>query len=99
MNHLKQKIMDRMKFKPTEAIIEYESKLRECVGQREKLKRELTELEQKTRDIFWDFEHVMLDAGIKYYGTCADYYVCKIENEYIIVEIKRENERINHKIK
>lgn len=81
--------MDRMKFKPTEAIIEYESKLRECVGQREKLKRELTELEQKTRDIFWDFEHVMLDAGIKYYGTCADYYVCKIENEYIIVGIER----------
>ena len=30
--------MDRMNFKPTLAIMEYEVKLRECVGQREKLK-------------------------------------------------------------
>lgn len=80
MKHLTTEIMDRMKFKPTEAIIEYEVKLRECVGQREKLKRELAELEQKKRDIFWEVEHAMLETGVRCYDTCADYYVCKIEN-------------------
>ncbi len=82
-----------MNFKPTLAIMEYEVKLRECVGQREKLKRELTELEQKKRDIFWDAEHAMLETGVWYYDTCADYYVCKIENEYITTEIGREKEQ------
>lgn len=90
--------MDRMKFKPTEVIIEYELKLRECVGQREKLKRELAELEQKKHDIFWDVEHAMLETGVRYYDTCADYYVCKIENEYITAEIERAKERANTKI-
>ncbi len=85
--------MDRMNFKPTLAIMEYEVKLRECVGQREKLKRELAELEQKKRDIFWDVEHAMLETGVRYYITCADYYVCKIENEYITAEIEREKEQ------
>ncbi len=82
-----------MNFKPTLAIMEYEVKLRECVGMREKLKRELTELEQKKRDIFWDAEHAMLETGVWYYDTCADYYVCKIENEYITTEIGREKEQ------
>jgi len=30
---------------------------------------------------------------VRYYSTCADYYVCKIENEYITAEIEREKEQ------
>ena len=84
--------MDWKHFKPTKEILEYESKLRESVAMREKLKNELEQLQHKQRDLFWEVECKMLETGIRYYDTCAGYYVCKAENEYIMAEIKMDDE-------
>ena len=73
-------------FVPTREIREYDRKLRESVRQREQLKQELAELEQKPRDIFWDVEYAMFSAGLKYFNTCSEYWLYKVESEYINVE-------------
>ena len=77
-------------FVPTRAIREFEMRLRESVRQREQLKRELAELEKKPRDMFWVVEYSMLTTGIKYFNTCAEFYMCKAEYEYIMAEIAAE---------
>ena len=73
-------------FVPTREIREYDKKLRESVRQREQLKIELAELEKKPRDIFWDVEYAMLSTGIKYFNTCSEYWLYKVESEYIKAE-------------
>ena len=78
-------------FVPTKEIREHDMKLRESIRQREQLKRELTELERKPRDIFWDVEYAMLYTGIKYFNTCSEYWLYKVESEYI----KAEKEYLN----
>ena len=75
-------------FVPTREIREYDMKFRESVRQREQLKTELAELEKRRKDIFWDVEYAMLSTGIKYFDTCSEYWLVKLENEYI----KAENE-------
>ena len=79
-------------FVPTRAIREFEMRLRESVRQREQLKRELTELEKKPRDMSWDVEYAMLSTGIKYFNTCSEYWLYKVESEYI----KAEKEYLNN---
>ena len=79
-------------FVPTREIRELEMRLRESVRQREQLKRELTELEKKPRDMFWDVEYAMLSTGIKYFNTCSEYWLYKVESEYI----KAEKEYLNN---
>ena len=74
-------------FVPTKEILEYDMKLRESVRQRE----ELAELEKKPRDIFWDVEYAMFSAGLKYFNTCSEYWLYKVESEYI----KAENEYLS----
>ena len=78
-------------FVPTREIREYDMKLRESVRQREQLKQELAELEKKPRDIFWDVEYAMFSAGLKYFNTCSEYWLYKVESEYI----KAEKEYLN----
>ena len=78
-------------FVPTREIREYDMKLRESIRQREQMKVELAELEKRRRDIFWDVEYAMLSTGIKYFNTCAEYWLIKVESEYI----KAENEYLN----
>ena len=78
-------------FVPTREIREYDMKFRESVRQREQLKVELAELEKRKRDIFWDVEYAMLSTGIKYFNTCSEYWLIKVESEYI----KAENEYLN----
>ena len=56
------------------------------LGQREQLKVELAELEKRKRDIFWDVEYAMLSTGIKYFNTCSEYWLYKVESEYIKAE-------------
>ena len=73
-------------FVPTKEIREYDMKLRESVRQREQLKQELAELEKKPRDIFWDVEYAMYSAGLKYFNTCSEYWLYKVESEYIKAE-------------
>ena len=73
-------------FVPTREIREYDRKLRESIRQREQLKQELAELENKPRDIFWDVEYAMLSTGIKYFNTCSEYWLYKVESEYIKAE-------------
>ena len=82
------KEMDWDNFVPTREIREYDMKFRESVRQREQLKTELAELEKRRKDIFWDVEYAMLSTGIKYFDTCSEYWLVKLENEYI----KAENE-------
>ena len=78
-------------FVPTREIREFEMRLRESVRQREQLKRELAELEKKPRDnMFWEVEYSMLTTGIRYFNTCAEFYMCKAEYEYIMAEIAAE---------
>ena len=90
INHLNENIMSKEmnwdKFVPTREIREYEMKLRESIRQREQLKQELSELEKKPRDIFWDVEYSMLSTGIKYFNTCSEYWLNKAESEYIKAE-------------
>ena len=80
------KEMDWDNFVPTREIREYDRKLRESIRQREQLKVELAELEKKPRDIFWDVEYAMLSTGIKYFNTCSEYWLYKVESEYIKAE-------------
>ena len=77
-------------FVPTREIREYDRKLRESIRQREQLKQELAELEKRKRDIFWDVEYAMLTTGIKYFNTCSEYWLYKVESEYIKAEIAAE---------
>ena len=78
-------------FVPTREIREYDRKLRESIRQREQLKQELAELENRKKDIFWDVEYAMLSTGIKYFNTCSEYWLYKVESEYI----KAEKEYLN----
>ncbi len=80
------KEMDWDNFVPTREIREYDRKFRESVRQREQLKVELAELEKRKRDIFWDVEYAMLSTGIKYFNTCSEYWLVKVESEYIEAE-------------
>ena len=79
-------------FVSTKEIGEYDRKLRESVRQREQLKQELAELEKKPKDIFWDVEYAMFSAGLKYFNTCSEYWLYKVESEYI----KAEKEYLNN---
>ena len=36
--------------------------------------------------ILGDVEYAMLSAGIKYFNTCAEYWLYKVESEYIKAE-------------
>ena len=65
-------------FVPTREIREFEMRLRESVRQREQLKRELAE------------EYSMLSTGIRYFNTCAEFYMCRAEYEYTMAEIAAE---------
>ena len=89
-NQLNENIMSKEMnwdtFVPTREIREYDRKLRESIRQREQLKQELAELENKPRDIFWDVEYAMLSTGIKYFNTCSEYWLYKVESEYIKAE-------------
>ena len=83
-------------FVPTKEIREYDRKLRESIRQREQLKHELSELEKRKKDIFWDVEYAMFifwdveyamfSAGLKYFNTCSEYWLIKVESEYIKAE-------------
>ena len=73
-------------FVPTQEIRDYDRRFRESVRQREQLKLELAELEKRRRDIFWDVEYAMLSTGIKYFNTCSEYWLYKVEYEYIKAE-------------
>ena len=68
-------------FVPTKEIREYDMKLRESIRQREQLKLELAEQEKKPRDIFWDVEYAMFSAGLKYFNTCSEYWLYKVESD------------------
>ena len=89
-NQLNENIMNKEmnwdKFVPTKEIREYDRKLRESIRQREQLKLELAELEKRKKDIFWDVEYAMLSTGIKYFNTCSEYWLYKVESEYIKAE-------------
>ena len=58
-------------------------KFRESIRQREQLK---IELEKRKNDISWDVEYAMFSAGIKYFNTCSEYWLYKLESEYIKAE-------------
>lgn len=75
-----------MNFTPTQEAREYEQRLRESIRQREQLKHKLSELENRKHDLFWDVEYAMLETGIKYFDTCAEYYVYRLEYEHIKAE-------------
>ena len=93
-NQLNENIMSKEmnwdKFVPTREIREYDMKLRESIRQREQLKIDLAELEKKPRDIFWDVEYAMLSTGIKYFNTCSEYWLYKVESEYIYIKAEKE---------
>ena len=74
------------KIVPTREIREYDRRFRESIRQREQLKVELAELESRKRDIFWDVEYAMLSKGIKYFNTYSEYWLYKLESEYIKAE-------------
>ena len=74
------------KFVPTREIREYDRRFRESIRQREQLKVELAELEKRKRDIFWDVEYAMLSTGIKYFNAYSEYWLYKMESEYIKAE-------------
>ena len=85
------KEMDWDNFVPTREIREYDRRLRESIRQREQLKQDLAILEKRRCDIFWDVEYAMLTTGIKYFNTCSEYWLIKVESEYI----KAEKEYLN----
>ena len=85
------KEMDWDKFIPTQEIRDYDRRFRESIRQREQLKQDLAILEKRRRDIFWDVEYAMLTTGIKYFNTCSEYWLIKVESEYI----KAEKEYLN----
>ena len=78
-------------FVPTKEIREYDMKLRESIRQREQMKLELAELESRGKDMFYDVEHEMLETGIRYFDVRSEFYVYKVEYEYI----KAENEYLS----
>ena len=78
-------------FVPTREIREYDMKLRESIRQREQLKLRLPTLESKPKGMFRNAEYEMLTTGIKYFDACAEYWLLKVENEYI----KAEKEYLN----
>ena len=80
------KEMDWDNFVPTREIRDYDRRFRESIRQREQLKVELAELEKRKRDIFWDVEYAMFSAGIKYFNSCSEYWLYKVESEYIKAE-------------
>ena len=80
------KEMDWDKFIPTQEIRDYDRRFRESIRQREQLKQDLAILEKRRRDIFWDVEYAMLTTGIKYFNTCSEYWLYKVESEYIKAE-------------
>lgn len=84
------KEMDWDKFVPTQEIRDYDRRFRESIRQREQMKQDLATLEKRKRDIFWDVEYAMLTTGIKYFDTCAEYWLYKVESEYIKTEIAAE---------
>ena len=73
-------------FVPTREIREYDMKLRESIRQREQMKLELAELESRGKDMFYDVEHEMLETGIRYFDVRSEFYVYKVEYEYIKAE-------------
>ena len=73
-------------FVPTREIREYDMKLRESIRQREQLKVDLAELEKRGKDLFWNAEYTMLSTGIKYFDACSEYWLYKLESEYIKAE-------------
>lgn len=73
-------------FVPTREIREYDSLLRESIRQREQMKQGLAELEKRKCDIFWNVEYAMLSTGIKYFDACSEYWLYKLESEYIKAE-------------
>ena len=78
-------------FVPTREIREYDMRFRESIRQREQLKVELAELEKRGKDLFYDVEHEMLGTGIRYFDVRSEFYVYKVESEYI----KAEREYLN----
>ena len=85
------KEMDWDKFVPTQEIRDYDMKFRDSIRQREQLKLELAELEKRGKDLFYDVEHEMLETGIRYFDVRSEFYVYKVEYEYI----KAEKEYLN----
>ena len=89
-NQLNENIMNKEMnwdtFVPIKEIREYDRKLRESIRQREQWKLELAELEKRKKDIFWDVEYAMYSAGLKYFDTCSEYWLYKVESEYIRAE-------------
>ena len=85
------KEMDWDNFVPTREIREYDRRFRESIRQREQLKLELAELEKRGKDLFYDVEHEMLETGIRYFDVRSEFYVYKVEYEYI----KAENEYLS----
>ena len=83
--------MDWNNFVPTREIREYDRRFRESIRQREQLKLELAELEKRGKDLFYDVEHEMLETGIRYFDVRSEFYVYKVEYEYI----KAEKEYLN----
>ena len=73
-------------FVPTREILEYDMKLRESVRQREQLKLRLPALVSKPKGMFRNTEYKMLTTGIKYFDACAEYWLLKVESEYIKAE-------------
>ena len=84
------KEMDWDRFVSTREIRNYELKCRESIRQREQLKQDLAMLEKRGMDIFWDLEYAMLSTGIKYFDACSEYWLHKVESEYIKAEIAAE---------
>ena len=80
------KEMDWNNFVHAREIREYDMKFRESIRQREQLKVELAELEKRRKDIFWDVEYAMLSTGINYFNARAEFYLYKVEYEYIKAE-------------
>lgn len=91
MQTIMNKEMDWDNFVPTQEIRDYDRRFRDSIRQREQLKQDLAILEKRRRDIFWDVEYAMLTTGIKYFNTCSEYWLIKVESEYI----KAENEYLN----
>ena len=80
------KEMDWNNFVHAREIREYDMKFRESIRQREQLKVELAELEKRGKDMFYDVEHEMLETGIRYFDVRSEFYVYKVEYEYIKAE-------------
>ena len=78
-----QQIVDRLILDNQNLVIEELMKHDECLWD---------ELEKRKRDIFWDVEYAMLQTGIKYFNTCSEYWLYKMESEYI----KAEKEYLNN---